>query len=586
MHAIGAVSVAAAMSLALAAMPQPAHAAADGLSTAERLDFASGLEEMLGHFRALELNLDEGNAGLAAAHATHPVAELYDAMKPALASADPELDRRVAGILGGLKDRASTDVPRVRAQAAVDEAKEAVEAARRAVVGDELSSDTVFRMMLMKGLLETSIAEYGEAVEGGAIVEMAEFQDGSAFVWRAGEIFAGIRGDVDAGAAGEIDGLFSDLDAAYAARAPPGEVAAITGGIIHELWEVAYAGERLDFASGLEEMLGHFRALELNLDEGNAGLAAAHATHPVAELYDAMKPALASADPELDRRVAGILEGLKDRAGTDVPRARAQAAVDEAKEAVEAARRAVVGEPLSSDPVFRMMLMKGLLETSIAEYGEAVEGGAIVEMAEFQDGSAFVWRAGEIFEGMRGDVDAGVAGDIDGLFDSVDAAYAARAPPGEVDDATSAIMRELDEAAGMRAEEASLLEYVENINALLADARAAYGAGNEDLALSYATKAYLDNYEFLEAPLVRAGERELMEEVEVMMREELRGMMRDGAPVPEVEAQIDAVLDKMNAVAAVVPEFGTVAVIVLAAAAVAAVAAASARPGLRLSAPP
>ena len=40
-----------------------------------------------------------------------------------------------------------------------------------------------------------------------------------------------------------------------------------------------------------------------------------------------------------------------------------------------------------------------------------------------------------------------------------------------------------------------------------------------------------DNFEFLEGPLVDAGERELMLEVEEMMREELRSMIREGAPV-------------------------------------------------------
>ena len=46
----------------------------------------------------------------------------------------------------------------------------------------------------------------------------------------------------------------------------------------------------LEFAGALEETLGHFWAIELNLDERNAQLAAVHATHPIAELYDSMKP--------------------------------------------------------------------------------------------------------------------------------------------------------------------------------------------------------------------------------------------------------------------------------------------------------
>ena len=101
---------------------------------------------------------------------------------------------------------------------------------------------------------------------------------------------------------------------------------------------------------------------------------------------------------------------------------------------------------------------------------------------------------------------------------------------------------------------------------LLEEARKEYNAGNSDLALSHVTKAYLNNYEFLEAPLIEAGERELMERVEVMMREELRNMIKQGAPASEVSDQIDAILIEMEAVAVVVPEFGVMASVVFAAA--------------------
>ena len=74
----------------------------------------------------------------------------------------------------------------------------------------------------------------------------------------------------------------------------------------------------LDFAAGLEETLGHFWAIELNLNESNAQLAAVHATHPIAELYDAMKPQLESASPELDARFQETLVNLKDTTGHGV----------------------------------------------------------------------------------------------------------------------------------------------------------------------------------------------------------------------------------------------------------------------------
>ena len=67
---------------------------------------------------------------------------------------------------------------------------------------------------------------------------------------------------------------------------------------------------------------------------------------------------------------------------------------------------------------------------------------------------------------------------------------------------------------------------------------------------------------------MEAGERELMEEIEVMLREELRAMIKAGAPESEVSAQIDAILIKMEAVAVIVPEFGAMAAVVLAVAVV------------------
>ena len=338
--------------------------------------------------------------------------------------------------------------------------------------------------------------------------------------------------------------------------------------------------ERLDLAAGLEEALGHFWALELNLDEDNAELAVVHATHPVAELYDAMKPTLVSTDPALDRLMADTLENLADRATTDVSREQAQRAIDDAKGVIEAARTAVVGDALASDPAFKMKLIKGLLETSVAEYGEAVEAGQITEMAEFQDGSAFVWRAGVIYGEIQGSIDnRHAAEEIDGFFEDVNGAYDRLAPPSQVATLTNGIIRELDEimgtdeGAGEAMDEGAKLDaYVATIRQLLEDARTEYRAGNNDLALSYVTKAYLDNYEFLEGPLVEAGERELMVEVEEMMREELRTMIRNGEPVADVEAQIDLILDRMDTVAVIVPEFGPVAVVVLAAAIVAIVA--------------
>jgi len=531
------------------------------LSVEEKLEFGAGLEETLGHFWALEQNLDDNNAELALIHATHPISELYDAMKPQLKAADPALDNKIKTILLDLKDDASTDVSRSAAQHAIEDAKEVVEIARSTIVGDELSNDTGFKAALMKTLLETSIAEYAEAVEDGVIGEMAEFQDGSAFVWRSQVIFNEIKSDLPEHEVEEIEELYEDVKSAYDSRADPSHVATITNGILHELDEIRE--EKLEFGAGLEETLGHFWALEQNLDDNNAELALIHATHPISELYDAMKPQLKAADPALDNKIKTILLDLKDDASTDVSRSAAQHAIEDAKEVVEIARSTIVGDELSNDTGFKAALMKTLLETSIAEYAEAVEDGVIGEMAEFQDGSAFVWRSQVIFNEIKSDLPEHEVEEIEELYEDVKSAYDSRADPSHVETVTGGIIHEIDEITGSESSEAELTEYVEKIRELLTQAKQEYAAGDSDLALSLATKAYLDNYEFLEGPLIEAGEKELMIEVEIMLREELRGMIKAGASVSEVNSQIDAILIKMTTVEQVVPEFGTIAILIL-----------------------
>ena len=354
--------------------------------------------------------------------------------------------------------------------------------------------------------------------------------------------------------------------------------------------------EKIEFGAGLEETLGHLWAIELNLDDNNAVLALVHATHPIAELYDAMKPTLVATSPSLDAKVSNILDELGAKTDSrQVTRADADQAIVDAKEVVAIARNQVIGPGWSENPNFKLELMKTLLDTSIHEYEEAVADGVIGEMAEFQDGSAFVWRSGVIFEEIKNDSLCSYEllsfsafctnlVEIEELFEDVNEAYDKRADPEDVGVLTGGILREIDEILGTEmSEEDDLQGYVNNIIDLLNRADTAYSSGDKDLALSLVTKAYLDNYEFLEAPLVNAGETELMSDIERDMRGELRTMIKQGAPASQVSSQIDTILTKMDTVAVVVPEFGTIAILVLVVAIVAVIALATKNKSLSIA---
>ncbi len=196
--------------------------------TDEKLEFGSELQETLGHFWALEQNLDENNAELALVHATHPIAELYDSMSEKLAD-NPEFDAKLRQTLMDLQNKATTEVTREEAQQAIDEAKAIVAEAQELVIGD-MANDDVFKAQLANILLETSKVEYAEAVNDGIIEEMAEFQDGSAFVWRAKELLATMN--VDSTITDNISSNIVAVEQAYVQRASPSEVSSLVDAVI------------------------------------------------------------------------------------------------------------------------------------------------------------------------------------------------------------------------------------------------------------------------------------------------------------------------------------------------------------------
>lgn len=319
--------------------------------------------------------------------------------------------------------------------------------------------------------------------------------------------------------------------------------------------------EKVAFAGYLEEILGHMYALENNLDEDNKEFAIAHATHPIAELYDLLSPEIQEHDAELDSHLGQMLFELKDKTTSAVTREQAQEAIEEVKDTVALARSAVVGNEYD-ETNFKIKLIKGLLETAEVEYEEAVSGGEIKEMVEFQDGSAFVWRSQQIYSTIESEVPEHEAEEIAEFYEDLWSALDSKADPENIETLAGGIIHELEEVSGMETEATELIDYVTNIRTLLIEAKEEYANGETDKALSLATKAYLDNFEFLEAP-VGAQNPELNEEVEEMMREELRDMIKNGASVEEVNAHIDEILLKMDEVAVIVPEFGPMAFAVL-----------------------
>ncbi|NIT99566.1 MAG: PEFG-CTERM sorting domain-containing protein, partial [Nitrosopumilaceae archaeon] len=76
---------------------------------------------------------------------------------------------------------------------------------------------------------------------------------------------------------------------------------------------------------------------------------------------------------------------------------------------------------------------------------------------------------------------------------------------------------------------------------LLQETKSAYRNGDSKRAFDLASEAYLDNYEFVEAPLGKL-DRELMEKIEIDMRVTLRNMIQNEESPDKVDTHIDMIL--------------------------------------------
>ena len=83
---------------------------------------------------------------------------------------------------------------------------------------------------------------------------------------------------------------------------------------------------------------------------------------------------------------------------------------------------------------------------------------------------------------------------------------------------------------------------IQTIRSLLEQVSTMYQSGNYQKANQLAITAYLDNYEYLEAPLKKKGYGDLMKEIELLMRVNLRDAIEEKVP----QELLDKIIDEIN----------------------------------------
>jgi hypothetical protein len=311
---------------------------------------------------------------------------------------------------------------------------------------------------------------------------------------------------------------------------------------------------QVDFVSNMEQIRGHLNAAVMNKEAGNNTLAKAHTLHPIAEIYSSIEPQISNTNATLNETLATNLNQFSKMVNTS--------SVDEFDTQSQKINGLlnqtvlqVIPNEIANNNTFKLGVVSDLLSIAGVEYGEAVENGTITEIVEYQDGQAFVSRAQDVFgqasplvpQEMNNEVQ-----ETNQFFSSLNNAIQNKSNPEVADRSIGAIIHELSEITGIS--EAGLGgqgantesgEIISKIRSLLNQTVEAYNQQNYAEAEALATTAYLDNFEFIEAPLAEK-DPELMENTEVMLREQLRQFIQNRVPVEEIQQHIDKINSNLD----------------------------------------
>jgi len=248
------------------------------------------------------------------------------------------------------------------------------------------------------------------------------------------------------------------------------------------------------------------------------------------------------------------LPGLSERTGAGEHRLAALHAVNDARSVMENARRTVLGEAVSGDPAFKMVLAKALLGASAAEYLEAFAGGITEDDARLQTAFAFALRSQQIFDETRYEMNPETADRMDVVYADLLDAYGEREDPSEAEHLTGGIVGELDGLLGVEVGESDPPVSADSIINLLDDAGAEYRDGNSYLAASYATRAHVDYDRLLAQSMGDGRWHGMMYRRDVAMVGTLAHMIDMGAPEGQVAERLAAVLKMLNRVSDMLSE--------------------------------
>jgi high-affinity iron transporter len=301
----------------------------------------------------------------------------------------------------------------------------------------------------------------------------------------------------------------------------------------------------------VERIRAQLLLTQKSLAEGNQDMAFAHAFIPHTATFPAIKNLLRGADEESATQLEALLTDLPIKIKTGgYSEASASEDIGRINGLFDEFSRRAIGDELTTDKGMVAQTVAFLLRDAVQSYqiaNVAAENADGFSQVDYENALGLVEVAEANYQKISASLDQRRSNEIGSFFQELQNTIAQRNDLDTVASLVAAIERDLAEELSLSAGSTSAGEhqqYFTTIREMLGNVVNEAKQGNYDQADQHAITAYLDNYEYLEAPIEK-HDPELMVAIEIEMREELREMIRDKEPAA-IEEHVNAILTKLD----------------------------------------
>jgi high-affinity iron transporter len=303
----------------------------------------------------------------------------------------------------------------------------------------------------------------------------------------------------------------------------------------------------------LQRIWTQLNLTEYSLDNGNLETAFEHAYIPHSVTFPVLKPILSEADSSLSKNLEGLL--------TDLPiKVRASANAEEAETNIKPDLVTIndilntiansTAEESADESGFFLQTAAVLLEDAVQSYqlSNSSNTQSNSDIFNIQNSLGLINSSMANFERIANSIEEPRREEIRSFYRQMQVGIRNDIQFDTLASVASAIERDFSEDLNLSSGSESGSEqakYFATIRELLNSTIASVTAGDYDAADATAIKAYLDNYEYLEAPIEK-HDPDLMLDIEVEMREELRQMIKEERSPQEIVEFTTAILVKLD----------------------------------------